>query len=170
MSRPASERVPRAMKPTYEAIVALTDSFCRAHLNEEYADLSRALAAALARKRPSPLSRGGLDIWACAIVYTIGSVNFLFDSSQSPHMSAEQLCAEFGVNQHTAANKSATIRKMFGMMQFDPHWCLPSLMAENPLVWLVEFNGLIVDVRTMPRSIQEAAFRRGLIPWIPADQ
>jgi len=44
------------MQATYDAVVALTDAFCRDHLNEEYRDLARAMAATLCRKRPSPLA------------------------------------------------------------------------------------------------------------------
>lgn len=29
------EKVPNQMKPTFDAIVALTDEFCKEHLNEE---------------------------------------------------------------------------------------------------------------------------------------
>ena len=36
-----SERVPKPMQATFHAIVALTDAFCRAHLDEEYAQLAR---------------------------------------------------------------------------------------------------------------------------------
>jgi hypothetical protein len=46
------------MQATYDALVALTDGFCRDHLNDEYHDLARAMAAALCRKRPSPLVSG----------------------------------------------------------------------------------------------------------------
>jgi hypothetical protein len=28
----------------------------------------------------------------------------------------------------------------------------------------------IVDLRTMPREVQEIAFEKGMIPYIPADQ
>jgi hypothetical protein len=33
---------------------------------------------------------------------------------------------------------------------------------------LRKVNGLIVDIRDMPREAQEEAFRRGLIPYIPS--
>jgi hypothetical protein len=42
------------MQATYDAITALTDDFCRAKLNEEYADMCRQMTAKLCRKRPSP--------------------------------------------------------------------------------------------------------------------
>lgn len=56
---------------------------------------------------------------------------------------------------------------MFYMYQLAPEWCLPSLVDQNPLVWLLEVNGLLVDVRTMPLEVQEIAFEKGLILYIP---
>ena len=85
-------------------------------------------------------------------------------------MRADELCAAFGVSQSSGANKAKLIRDMFGMWQFDPRWTLPSLADENPLLWMVEVNGLIVDVRQMPRELQELAYRKGLIPYVPADR
>jgi hypothetical protein len=170
MSKQRSEKVPSAIQPTYATIVALIDEVCQQHLNEEYATLGRELAAALARKRPSPLVRGKKEIWACGIVYALGTVNFLFDKSQTPHMRADELCMAFGVSQSSGSNKAKLIRDMFGMFQFDPRWCLPSLVDQNPLVWLLEVNGLMVDVRHMPREVQEIAYQKGLIPYIPADR
>ena len=42
MKKPSSsERVPTELKGKYDEIVALTDPFCREHLNEEYAELCR---------------------------------------------------------------------------------------------------------------------------------
>src|SRR5262249_16940726 len=78
--------IPTKVRPAFDAVAALTDDFCRQHLNEEYAALCRKLAGVLARKRPSPLERGKPETWACAIVRVIGWVNFLDDSSQTPHM------------------------------------------------------------------------------------
>ena len=170
MTKQQSNSVPKSAEPAYLAIAALTDSVCSQHLNAEYAALSRKLAATLARKRPSPILRGKPEIWACAIIYALGTVNFLFDKSQEPHMRADELCAAFGISQSSGANKAKLIRDMLGMYQFDPHWCLPSLVDENPLVWMVQVNGLIVDIRHMPREVQEIAYEKGLIPYIPADR
>ncbi len=52
---------------------------------------------------------------------------------------------------------------------FDPEWTLPSMLDRNPLVWMAEVNGYLVDLRTMPREVQEIAFEKGLIPYIPDD-
>ena len=110
-------------------------------MNDEYATLSRRLAATLARKRPSPIMRGKPEIWACAIIYTLGTVNFLFDKSQNPHIRADELCALFGVSQRSGANKAKLIRDMLKMYQLDPNWRLPSNVDENPLIWILQVNG-----------------------------
>lgn len=165
-----SEDVPEQMRAIYDEIVALTDEVCREHLNDEYAQLSREMAAALARKRPSPLLGGKSRTWACGIVYTIGIVNFLFDPSQTPHMRAADLCAAFSLSSSTGAAKSKDVRKMLKVSgEFDPNWSLPSRLADNPLAWLISVNGLLVDVRHMPREIQEEAYRRGMIPYLPEE-
>jgi hypothetical protein len=147
--------------------VALTDAVCKEHLNEEYAQLARELAAALCRKRPSPLAKGTPRTWACGIVYALGKVNFLFDKTQTPHLSSRELCERFGVGQSTASAKANAIMDALAMVPLDPRWCLPSKLADNPLAWLIEINGLLVDARMMPREVQEEVFRKGFIPYLP---
>ena len=166
-----SEKVPKEMQPVFEAVVELTDSFCKKYLNEEYAWLSRQAAAALCRKRPSPMLRGKLNAWACGIVYALGFVNFLFDKNQTPYMKAEDLCAAFGVSKSNGAAKSKEVRDAINIrMQMDPDWCLPGKMDDNPLAWYITVKGMMVDARDAPREIQEIAFQKGLIPYIPADK
>ena len=113
--------------------------------------------------------RGRPEIWACGILYALGTVNFLFDKSQSPHMGADELCALFGVSQSSGSGKAGFIRDLMKMHQLDPDWCLPSLVDQNPLVWMLEVNGFLVDVRDMPLEVQEIAYKKGLIPYIPAE-
>ena len=38
------------------------------------------------------------------------------------------------------------------------------------MAWMIEFNGFILDARYLKREIQEEAFRKGLIPYIPDDR
>lgn len=167
MSKKAGESVPTKLRPIYEGIVEVTDEFCKSHLNEEYAELCRKMAATLSRKRPSPLTQGKLAIWACAIIYAIGKVNFLFDKSQTPHLRADELCKLMGVSQSSASAKASKILNLLDIIQLDPEWCLASKIGQNPLAWLIQVNGLIVDARYVAREIQEEAYRQGLIPYIP---
>jgi hypothetical protein len=170
MFKPHSESVPQPMQPIYEEITHLTDAVCHDHLDDEYAQLCRQLTAALARKRPSPLVRGKKEIWACAIVYALGTVNFLFDRTQTSHLRADELCQLFGVSQSSAANKAKQIRDLFDMSQLDPQWYRPSRMDANPMAWMLTVNGLIVDIRMMPLEVQEEAYRKGLIPYVPGQK
>jgi hypothetical protein len=151
-------------------IIGLIDQFCREHLNEEYAVLCRKLAEKLARKRPSPLLHGNPNTWASGIVRTIGWVNFLHDKSQTPYMRLSDIDAGFGVSESSGAAKLAAIRKMLNLHPLDPNWTLPSRLEDNPLVWVLAVNGLMIDVRQAPREVQEIAFHKGLIPYIPADR
>src|SRR5918911_527846 len=105
--RPKS--VPKSMQATYDAIVRLTDEFCDQHLNAEYRELARDMAAALSRKRPSPLASGQPRTWACTIIYELGRVNFLSDRASQPHMTMAELRAGFGVSQGTASAKARVI-------------------------------------------------------------
>jgi len=158
------------VKAVLKAIVQMTDAFCQDHLNDEYALLCRNLAATLARKRPSPLLRGRLETWACGIIRTIGWVNFLDDSSQEPHLKLPFIDRAFDVAESTGQGKSKLIRDMLKIGTFDPKWTLPSRMDRNPRVWMLSVNGFIIDIRHAPRQLQEEAFEKGLIPYIPADR
>jgi hypothetical protein len=113
------------------------------------------------------LARGKPAVWACAITYALGQINFLFDRSQTVHTTPGELCALFGVAQTTASGKAKQIRDLFKMSYFDVQWSRPSKIDDNPMAWMVMVNGLIVDVRMMPREVQEEAYRKGLIPYLP---
>jgi Domain of unknown function (DUF6398) len=162
-----SEDVPQAMAEKFNSIVALTDAFARQHLNEEYAQLIRQATATLCRKRPSPLSQGQAKTWAAGITHAIGMVNFLYDRSQNPHISANELYEWFGIAASTGQGKSKLVRDTLKMRQLDPDWCLPSRIEDNPLIWLLSVNGLLMDIRQAPLGAQVEAFRKGLIPYIP---
>jgi len=162
--------VPESMLAHYEATIALTDALCREKLNDEYAQLCREMAATLARKRPSPLVSGYINTWACAIAYTVGAVNFLFDKTQKPHMRADELCAWFGVSKSTGGNKSTQLKRILNIGMMEPRWTLPSRMEDNFMAWNVMLNGFIVDARRLPRHLQEEAYRKGLIPYLPPEK
>jgi hypothetical protein len=108
------------MQPIFAQGSQYIDEFCSKHLNEEYALVSRELAATLCRKRPSPLLKGKPAQWACACVYVIGSTNFLHDKTQDPHMTLKQLCELFGIGKSTATAKARIIQDALRIHQLDP--------------------------------------------------
>lgn len=165
-----SERIPKAMAEKFAAITTLTDAFCAQHLNEEYRRMIHRVVAALARKRPSPLSSGKNSVWAAAAVHAVGRVNFLDDPAQDPHCKPKLIYAFFGIGESTGQNKSKAIRDTLKMGPFAHEWTLPSRLADNPVVWILQVNGLMIDIRTAPLELQRLAYEKGLIPFIPAEQ
>ena len=161
-------KVPVAMRPVFDEVTAITSRFCAEHLDEEYARLCVKLAARLARKRPSPLQRGDRRIWAAGIVYAIGRVNFLADPAQRLHLRTDKLADLLGVKQATMANKGRLIMDTLRIGLLDSEYSRSDMLDQNPMVWMVQVNDLIVDARWLPEALQVEAWRRGLIPYVPA--
>jgi hypothetical protein len=164
----AELKVPVALHERAREILTITDETCAVHLDGEYAQLCRVLVARLARKRPSPLVRGEPKIWAAGAIYAVGQVNFLFDRTQRPHLSAHQLADRLGVVKTTMANKAALINKTLNLGVFEPDLTRAAMLEQHPVAWLVELNGLLVDARTLPEDLQDQARRLGLIPDLDA--
>jgi uncharacterized protein DUF6398 len=165
----ASElKVPRELRPLAEEIIGLTDAVCLSVLDEEYADLARRAVAKLARKRPSPLTAGRRATWAAGVVYALGQANFLFDPATEPCVTAGELSEALGVAQSTMSNKARQVRDLLQISLFSSEFQRADVAEQNPALWFIEVNGLIVDARQVPLDIQVAAFERGLIPYVPA--
>lgn len=161
-------RIPNAMLDRARAIIDVTDTACYEHLDEEYGQLARRLVARLARKRPSPLARGDARIWAAGVIYAVGQVNFLFDRTQTPHLTAKQLAERLGVVQTTMANKAGLINRALDIGIFEPELTRIAMLEQHPMAWIMEVDGFLVDARTLPADLQEEARRRGLIPDLGA--
>ena len=159
--------VPKAMQPRFDEVVALTDAFCHGRLNAEYARLAQAMAAALSRKRPSPLSAGQPKTWACGIVHLLGQLNFLSDKASEPCMTLAELADGFGVGQSTGTSKAKLIADLLHATRADPTWMLRSVADRNPMVWMVMVNGMVADARNLPHDLQVLAYEKGIIPYVP---
>src|SRR5437588_28845 len=131
--RASDLRIPAAVRPRAAEVIEITDRFCADHLDLEYAELCRRLVGRLGRKRPSPLVRGQPQSWAGGVLHAIGTLNFLFDPSQRPHLKASDLFRLAGVSPATASNKSREIRTLLGLAPFDPELCRRELVERSPL-------------------------------------
>ncbi len=168
-SKAAKMRVPKRNQQLFEQIMEMINTFCDAHLNEDYKELCEQMAGAICRTRWL-LSGSKPASWASGVVHAVGWVNFLHDPDRSPHMTSAQLAEGFGVSQGTMMAKSRIIREKLDITTFDPDWCTPAMLADNPLVWMFDVGGFLIDIRETPRQVQEEAYREGLIPFIPADK
>ena len=162
-----SDRIPDSMHSKFASITSKTDAFCQRYLNDEYGQLVRTAVAALCRKRPSPLLRGSEDFWAAGCIHAIGTANFVFDKSQTPHCNAPDIYSFFGVASSTGQGKSKQIRQWLKIHPFSFQWGLPSKFDSNPLIWTLTVDGMMVDVRHLPIEVQEVAYQKGLIPYVP---
>ena len=151
-------------------VAGIIESFCNEKLNDEYKDICLRALQKLCRKRPSPIAGGKARTWACGIIYAIGSNNYIFDKSQPVNMTATELAEWFGLAKSTAGNKATEISKLLDLSYSNTEFMLESNIENNSMVWHLIVNGYMVDIRTMPREIQEEAFRKKLIPYIPADK
>jgi Domain of unknown function (DUF6398) len=90
-------------------------------------------------------------------VRAVGGVNFLHDKSQTTYMRSTDIDHHLGTSPRSEAAKLAAIRKMFKMHQLDPNWTLPSKLVGNPMVWMLQVNGFMMDVCHASREVQEIA-------------
>jgi hypothetical protein len=116
-------KIPETVAKPFQTIAENIESFCKKHLNEEYQEFAIKMLAKLARKRPSPLLSGRSNTWAAGIIHALGMVNFMFDKTQTPHVSSKTLCNYFNLGQSTVSGKSKSIRDVLKIS-----WC-PSISA-----------------------------------------
>jgi hypothetical protein len=160
-------KIPNNMQQCFNAISELTDNYCKSVLSDEYAELVKSVLATLCRKRPSPLLSGSIEVWGCGVIYALGQVNFLFDKTQTPHTTYDELCKWFKVAKSTASNKAKVIRDLLKMDYYNHEWKLKSKMETTSFVWMVEYKGFVVDARTLPLDVQIVAYQKGMIPYVP---
>jgi hypothetical protein len=66
------------------------------------------------------------------------------------------------------SGKARLVRDLLRIDFFSPEFQRADVAAANPMIWMLEVNGLVVDARSVPLGVQMEAFRRGLIPYTPA--
>ncbi len=98
----------------------------------------------MARKHAVPFLSGRLEIWAAAVVYTIGSINFLFDTTFQPYASTDSLCDYFKVSKSTVGQKAKLIREMFKMGYYDPEFSTEHTRENNLFACLALVDGFLV--------------------------
>lgn len=125
-------------------LTEMTAAFCGQHADAEYERLCKKLIDKMARKRAVPFLSGRVEIWAAAIVYALGSINFLFDKSFLPHATPDSLCNHFQVPKRTVAQKAKLIRDMFKLGYFDPEFSTERMIKNNPLAGLTMVDGFLV--------------------------
>jgi len=143
------------IKEKEKVLLEMTGSFCSQHLDEDYFMLCEKLIKKLGRKREVPFKRGKLEVWAAAVIYAIGSVNFLFDKSFEPFMSPKQISEHFGTKNATVSNKARQIKDMLKIRLFSPEFSTQNMQDSNPFNEMVMVDGFIVQLDTLPAEAQK---------------
>ena len=121
------------LKAREDEIAKMVTEFCNGKINAEYATLCEKMVRKLGRKRSNPLERGRLEIWAAAVIYTVATMNFLFDKSFEPYIPSSDIFNHFGTSSSTVAQKAAQIRTMLKLKQYwDPDFSTGHMLASNP--------------------------------------
>lgn len=60
------------------------------------------------------------------------------------------------------------MRDLLKITPFSPRWCLPSLLDSSEIPWILEVDGFLRDIRSLPIEVQLQAAAKGLIPSVPA--
>ncbi|WP_373496023.1 DUF6398 domain-containing protein [Aquiflexum sp.] len=136
-------------------LLEMTGAFCRQNLNEDYLQLCEKLIKKLGRKRDVPFQRGKPEIWAAAVIHAIGSINFLFDKSFEPYLTAEQISGHFGTKNSTVSSKAREIKDLFGMWYYSPEFSTQRMTESNPFNQMVKVDGFIVPIHSLPEDAQQ---------------
>jgi hypothetical protein len=145
----------KEIKNKEKKLLELTGSFCDQNLDDDYYQLCQKLVLKLGRKRDVPFKSGKIEIWAAAVIHAIGSINFLFDKSFEPYVTAEQICEYFGTKKSTVSNKARQIKDMFNMRYYNSDFSTQHTTENNPFNDMVMVNGLIVPLSSIPEDLQE---------------
>ena len=144
-----------------QQLIGMTGSFCQQFLDEDYKQLCEKLIRKMSRKRAVPFLTGRMEIWAAAVLYALGSINFLFDNSFEPYATADDICNFFSTSKSTTAQKSKVIRDMFKMGYYDGEFSTAHMRKNNPFSNFVMINGFVVDKRQLPPEIREGLKQEG---------
>ena len=111
-------------------LVHLVSAFCSENLNVEYKRLCIRVIESLESENVS-FKRGKIENWASGIIYAVGQVNFLFDDSFVPYVSADEICNYFNTKKSTTSNKARDIRKMLDMEVGDERFSTYIVLNSN---------------------------------------
>ncbi|PKP28924.1 MAG: hypothetical protein CVU01_02575 [Bacteroidetes bacterium HGW-Bacteroidetes-18] len=143
------------IKNKEKKLLELTRIFCAQKLDDDYSQLCEKLILKLGRKRDVPFKSGNMEIWAAAVIYAIGSINFLFDKSFEPYINADQISEYFGTKKSTVSNKAKQIKDLLNIGYYSSEFSTQHMSENNPFNDLVMVDGFIVPLSSIPIDLQE---------------
>lgn len=96
----------------YDEIILLIDEFSDLYLDGEYKNLCVRLARRLCKTEGFSFGRDGPEVWACAIIFAVGQLNFLFEGLWDPYVDRDMLCGCFSASRVKINAKARDIRRL----------------------------------------------------------
>lgn len=121
----------KKMDQKNEKIQKLVIDYCDKYLDSAYLEICIKVYQDLLKKDKSIFKRGNSEIWAAAIVWAVGSENFLSDKSFEPYASLSDVCAFFNVNTSTVGQKSRKIKDILKLNIWSTKYRLPDSELGN---------------------------------------
>ncbi|MCL2116132.1 MAG: type I-E CRISPR-associated protein Cse1/CasA [Methanobrevibacter sp.] len=147
------------IKAKEKQLLDMVGSFSEEHINEEYRELCGSLVKKMGRKHDVPFKRGKIEIWASAVIYAVGQINFLFDKSFEPHVSPDEICDYFKTKKSTVSDKARKIRDMFNMGYYDEEFSTEDMKDSNPMKDMVfTEDGFIVPKSMLYEDDEEEEY------------
>ena len=109
--------------------------FCQEKLDEEYAKLCERMVRKLGQLPESLLTTSKPELWAAAVVYAVGSLNFLYDPRFQPYIRSKEISEYFGVGHSSVVQKARMIRDVLHISIFWGHqeFSTQYMQSRNPL-------------------------------------
>lgn len=146
----------KELKSRRDEIVKMVSAFCDEKIDKEYKGLCVKMVNKLYRKKGSPLGRGDLCVWAASVVYTVGSINFLFDKSFEPYIKSNEIHDYFGTKSSTVSAKSRLIRGLLNVSPvFDTEYTTAYMQYNNPFNQIFMMDDFFVSVDSLPDELQQ---------------
>ncbi|MDR1819751.1 MAG: DUF6398 domain-containing protein [Methanobrevibacter sp.] len=126
-------------------LLEMVETFAEEYIDDEYKELSNKLVKKLGRKHDVPFKRGNLEIWASAVIYALGQINFLFDKSFEPYLTPDDICDYFNTKKSTVSTKAKKIRDTVNLGHYDKEFSTNRMLENNPLRdMVITEDGLII--------------------------
>ncbi|MDR2545016.1 MAG: DUF6398 domain-containing protein [Methanobrevibacter sp.] len=126
-------------------LLEMVETFAEEYIDDEYKELSNKLVKKLGRKHDVPFKRGNLEIWASAVIYALGQINFLFDKSFEPYLTPDDICDYFNTKKSTVSTKAKKIRDTVNLGHHDKEFSTNRMLENNPLRdMVITEDGLII--------------------------
>jgi hypothetical protein len=145
--------MPKDHNMAADQICKKVTDYCKKQLNQEYEDIYKKVFQDLLKIDMDIFNRGKADIWAAAVVWAVGSINFLGDKSFEPYTTLADVCQYFNANTSTVGQKASKIRELLDMNYLNSDY-----LIESPAGKFLDSLVMIPDGFIVPSYMFEDEF------------